>query len=148
MKLISHLSLHSYVLLTTILSTFIPSFHTLTTGNLRTIAGVRFPNAYATASEAAASIEKYRFNCAQKAHSNFTENHTSFVCVLLIAGLHYPKLSCFLGVLWCVARFLYLLGYTRKENAENGRGRHWGSWWSAPHVALMGLAIASSLQIV
>jgi glutathione S-transferase len=135
-----------YVLLTATLSTFITSFHTHLTGEYRAAAKVTFPNAYATAVEAATSPEKYRFNCAQKAHANFTENHTSFVTVLLIAGLKYPKISTALGATWVLARVLYVLGYTRKYDAEDGKGRHWGSWWALPHMALMGFAVASSLQ--
>ena len=96
------------------------------TGDLRDAAAVPFPNAYALAAEAATSPKKYRFNCAQKAHANFTENHASFMCLVLIAGLKFPLLSAGLGALWSVARLLYLVGYTRKENAEDGKGRHLG----------------------
>jgi glutathione S-transferase len=137
-----------YVLLVATASTFIPSYHTHLTDAFRVKSGVPYPNAYATASDAAISKAKFRFNCAQRAHANFTENYTSFVCLLLISGLNYPKLSSFLGGLWCIARLLYLLGYTRKENAENGKGRHWGSWWAVPHILLMCLAISSSLKTV
>ncbi|CAG8971542.1 hypothetical protein HYALB_00005438 [Hymenoscyphus albidus] len=139
---------YRYVLLAATLSTFVPSYHTHVTDAFRAKSGVQYPNAYASAAEAAVSTDKYRFNCAQKAHANLTENHTSFVCALLIAGLKYPKLSAVLGSLWSVARVLYLLGYTRKEHAENGKGRHWGTWWAFPHIILIGLAVASSLKVL
>ncbi|CAD6579459.1 MAG: hypothetical protein ASARMPREDX12_009177 [Alectoria sarmentosa] len=135
---------YKYVLLTATASTFITSFHTNLTGTYRKAARVPFPYPYATATEAATSAEKFRFNCAQKAHANFTENHTSFVFVLLIAGLRFPKSSAVLGAMWCTARVLYALGYTRKYNAEDGKGRHWGTWWSLPHILLMGMAVVSS----
>ena len=118
------------------------------TADLRDDAAVSFPNAYVPAVEAATCPKKYRFNCAQKAHANFTENHASFICLVMIAGLKFPLLSAGLGALWSVARLLYLLGYTRKANAEDGKGRHWGTWWAGPHMILMGLAVASSLTIV
>ena len=109
---------------------------------------MQYPNPYATAAEAATSPEKFRFNCAQKAHANFTENHASFVFLLLIAGLKFPTSSAGLGLLWCMARVLYVLGYTRKYDAEDGKGRHWGTWWAVPHVLLMGMAVISSWTIV
>jgi glutathione S-transferase len=138
---------HRYVLLVATASTCIASLHTNLTARYRKAAGVPFPNPYASHTEAAASIDKFRFNCAQKAHANFTENHASFVFVLLIAGLGYPLWSAILGVSWCIARVLYALGYTRKENAENGKGRHWGSWWALPHLLLMGTAVLSSWRL-
>ncbi|KAF3397059.1 Microsomal glutathione S-transferase 3 [Talaromyces pinophilus] len=130
------------------ISTFLSLMHTNRTGKYRQAAGVEFPNPYAPAAEAAVSPTKFRFNCAQKAHANFTENHTSFLTVILIAGLHYPRASAALGSAWILARFLYLVGYTRKQNAERGKGRHLGTWWAVPHLVLMGLACVSSWKIM
>jgi uncharacterized MAPEG superfamily protein len=49
---------------------------------------------------------------AQRAHANFTENQTSAVAAVLIAGLHFPVISAILGATWSFGRVLYLYGYT------------------------------------
>lgn len=57
---------------------------------------------------------------AQRAHANFTENHSSFLGALLISGLRYPVAAAAIGAVWSVARLLYALGYT-SEAGPQGR---------------------------
>lgn len=49
---------------------------------------------------------------AQRAHANFTENHTPLLGALLIAGLRNPFAAAVLGATWSVGRVIYLYGYT------------------------------------
>jgi glutathione S-transferase len=115
---------------------------------LRKAANVSYPNAYASANEAATSQEKYRFNCAQKAHANFTENHPTFLVALLVTGLRFPLVAASLGAVWNAGRIAYALGYTRKENAENGKGRLIGVWYALAHYPLMLMAAYTSFKLI
>ncbi|KAG7288789.1 hypothetical protein NEMBOFW57_005147 [Staphylotrichum longicolle] len=54
----------------------------------------------------------FAFNCAQRAHANFTENLTPFLGALLVSGLQYPVFAASLGAVWTVGRVLFALGYT------------------------------------
>ena len=122
--------------------------HTFTTISFRKAARVPYPNAYATANEAAASPEKWAFNAAQRAHAQFVEQYPGFLVALGVAGLRYPVAAAGLGASWIVARLLFLLGYTRAKNNENGRGRHLGGWYIAPQLALVGMALWTGVQMV
>jgi len=146
--MVLHLSLpdqYGYVLLAATLSTTIPIYHALQVGSHRKLSGIRPPTLYATTSEAAQSMEKYLYNCAQRAHANFTENHTSFLATLLIAGLQYPLLSSAFGLMWSLARVMYAWGYVRP--IPDGQGRMVGMWWTFPQLGLVGLANAVGLNL-
>ena len=105
-------------------------------------------DAYATAVEAASSPEKWRFNAAQRAHAQFLEQYTLFLVALGIAGLERPQVAAGLGASWVVARLMYLAGYVRATNNENGRGRQVGAWNQVAQVVLMGMAIWTSVKMV
>ncbi|MCJ1289853.1 hypothetical protein MMC34_001386 [Xylographa carneopallida] len=105
-------------------------------GSYRKAARVPYPNAYATATEAAASKEKYLFNCAQRSHAQFIEQLPAFLITLLVSGLRYPVVSAGLGAFWLFCRVLYAIGYTRPQ-FEGGKGRYWGSGYYIPSVALL-----------
>ena len=113
----------------------------------RNKAKVPYPNAYASAEESAKSIEKYQFNCAQRAHANFTENHTNFLVTLLVAGIGMPEISAGLGAMWILGRFLYASGYVRPKQ-DGGKGRYNGIIWYIPHVGLIGMAGWSAWKVV
>ena len=91
----------------------------------RAAAKVPYPNAYASAAEAAESKEKYLFNCAQRAHANYLESLPTFLVSLFVAGLKYPVWSAGLGAAWCVMRVLYGIGYLRTDKPK-GTGRYAG----------------------
>ncbi|KAL2119446.1 hypothetical protein VTJ04DRAFT_6407 [Mycothermus thermophilus] len=93
---------------------FINTLHFFLTGRARKAAKIAYPRSYASEEEAAKDPKAYAFNCAQRAHANFTENLTPFLGSLLIAGLKYPVFSASLGAVWSVARTVYALGYTSK----------------------------------
>ena len=136
----SCLTMRSYVLLTAAASTFfINTWHTILVGSARKAAKVPYPNAYASAAEAAESQDKYLFNCAQRAHYNFLEALPTYLVTLLVAGIRYPVLSAGLGVAWGVARVMYGLGYMRKDK-KGGMGRYAGIWHSPILVILAGMS--------
>ena len=126
----------SYVLLaacsTAVLNQWLGSY----VGSYRQAARVPYPNAYASATDAATSKEKYLFNCAQRAHANILEQLPSFLVTLLVSGLKYPVLSAGMGAFWVVCRVFYAVGYTR-PNYEGGKGRYWGIGYYIPTLALM-----------
>ncbi|MCJ1319964.1 hypothetical protein MMC15_005300 [Xylographa vitiligo] len=105
-------------------------------GSYRKAARVPYPNAYATATEAAASKEKYLFNCAQRSHAQFLEQLPPFLVTLLVSGLKYPVLSAGMGAFWVGCRVLYAIGYTR-PHTEAGKGRYWGAGYYIPTLALL-----------
>lgn len=131
----------SYVVLTAAATTFLGQWHGFNAGLYRRAAQLTYPTPYASESDAASSREKYLFNCAQRAHANYVENHAALLAGLLIAGLKYPLLSAGMGVAWCVARVMYAVGYVSPQK-EGGKGRLVGSWFWLPQ---MGLGVMSGL---
>jgi glutathione S-transferase len=90
----------------------------------------------------------YLFNCAQRAHANFTENHPSATAAMLIAGLRYPLPAAIMGAGWTLSRALYLAGYVRPAWGEAGTGRYKGVMFWLFQAGLIGLAAATGLQMV
>ncbi|PHH78612.1 hypothetical protein CDD80_6583 [Ophiocordyceps camponoti-rufipedis] len=115
------LELPDHLVLAAATSTFfVNTMHAFRTMKFRKASGVEYPQSYATNEQAAKNPSAYRFNCAQRAHHNFTENHTSLLGALLIAGIRYPVPAAALGAGWSLSRILYLLGYT---SSAGPRGR-------------------------
>ncbi|KAK8228716.1 hypothetical protein BKA81DRAFT_403267 [Phyllosticta paracitricarpa] len=143
---------YGYVLFTATGSLFLSTWHAFRVSPFRKAAGVPYPNQYATEeqirSETDANKQKamYLFNCAQRAHYNFIENHTSFLTALFVAGIKYPVASSVMGALWGVGRVLYATGYTRKDK-ENGKGRVLGVWASLIQIGLLGMAAKVGFDI-
>ncbi|KAK3940698.1 microsomal glutathione S-transferase 3 [Diplogelasinospora grovesii] len=103
---------YSYVLVAVTSTFFVNTFHGLLTSRHRKASGVAYPAPYATAEEAAKNPKAYKFNCAQRAHANFTENLVPAVGAMLIAGLRHPVAAAGMGITWSIARVIYALGYT------------------------------------
>ncbi|KAK1778173.1 hypothetical protein QBC45DRAFT_414671 [Copromyces sp. CBS 386.78] len=104
---------YGYVLLATVSTFFVNVFHSLNTGAQRKASGVKYPAAYASQEVAEKDPKAFAFNCAQRAHANFTENLTPAIGAMLIAGLKYPVLAGALGGLWSLSRVFYTIGYTK-----------------------------------
>lgn len=127
-------------------SFFVNTLHMIRTSSLRKESGVKYPNAYASSQEAEKNNRAYTFNCAQRAHANFTENHTSFLGALLISGMYFPLAASTLGTVWSVSRILYLYGYTSQAGPP---GRRIGASGSAlSDLILKFMAAYTSYQIV
>lgn len=97
-------------------------------GQYRKAAGLGYPTPYADSAHlaGAATPEQkhalYLFNCAQRAHGNYLENHGSVLAALLVAGVRYPVTASLLGLGWSVARVAYAVGYTNPGRSD-GKGR-------------------------
>ena len=88
----------------------------------------------------------YLWNCAQRAHGNFLENHTPVVVALLISGLLYPVTSALLGVGWSVSRVAYAVGYTQTQRSD-GKGRLIGAPMWLFQLGLFGLTAVVGYKI-
>lgn len=89
----------------------------------------------------------YLFNCAQRAHGNFLENHSMFIAALLVAGLRYPVTSSVMGVGWIVSRIAYAVGYTRADR-DDGKGRLIGAPFWLFQLGLFGMVGWSGYQML
>ncbi|KAI0472186.1 MAPEG family protein [Xylariaceae sp. FL0804] len=105
---------YGYVLTAAASSFFVNTYHFYLTATARKASGLAYPIPYATAEQAEKDPKAFRFNTAQRAHSNYTENLAPFVGALLIAGLEYPMPAAYLGATWVVGRFWYAYGYVNQ----------------------------------
>ncbi|TWU74720.1 hypothetical protein ED733_005295 [Metarhizium rileyi] len=122
--------IHSLVLAAATSSFFVNTLHMLRTSSLRKTSGVKYPNAYASPEEAEKDSNAYAFNCAQRAHANFTESHTSFLGALLVGGLRFPLTAAVLGASWSLFRVMYLFGYTSQAGPQGRRNGAIGAFLS------------------
>ncbi|KAH7032864.1 uncharacterized protein B0I36DRAFT_320186 [Microdochium trichocladiopsis] len=137
---------YGYVLVAATSSIAVNIIHIILTSGARKRSKIPYPNAYATPEQAAKDPAAYQFNCAQRAHANYTENVTPFLASLLISGLTYPTYAAGLGITWTTGRILYALGYT---SSAGPKGRVIGSTvGSLAAIALFGLSIASAIKFL
>lgn len=113
----------------------------------RVAAKIPYPNTYATAEQAKASKEAYKFNCAQRAHANLLENSSQTMLTLLFAGLFYPTATMYLGAIWVAMRALFAYGYITSEKA-NGQGRLIGGGFWLAQLALIGCSLAAAMKLL
>ncbi|KAK4459761.1 hypothetical protein QBC42DRAFT_273709 [Cladorrhinum samala] len=105
---------YGYVL-TAASSTFFVNFlHFILTARARKASGIQYPTSFASAEQAEKDPKAFKFNCAQRAHANFTENLTPFLGGLLITGLKYPVFAGAAGLAWSVGRASYAVGYSTR----------------------------------
>ncbi|KAI5303496.1 hypothetical protein KEM55_000519 [Ascosphaera atra] len=107
---------------------------------LRHQAKVVYPNYYATPEQAKENKLAEQFNAAQRAHGNFLENMPQTMISTLIAGLKYPTGATVVGLLWVIARIMFLHGYVY-SGLPMGKGRFRGSWFWLAQFALGGMAL-------
>ncbi|KAI8627766.1 membrane-associated proteins in eicosanoid and glutathione metabolism [Xylariaceae sp. FL1651] len=110
---------YGYVLLIATSTLFINSYHKFLSSRARKASGIKYPTPYATQEQADKDPKAYKFNLAQRAHGNFTENLTPFITGLLIAGLRYPNPAAYAGAAWVAGRFAYAYAYV--NHGPNGR---------------------------
>jgi len=139
---------YGYVILAATSTFILNTIHGFNTGSYRKAAGVPYPIAYASDALVKVKPEAHAFNCAQRAHANFTENQSSLVGALLIAGLKFPLTAAAMGAGWSVSRYLYMLGYSRPSWGENGRGRYKGIMFMAFQLGLVGMAGYTGVMMI
>lgn len=120
--------------------------HTVTTGRYRRIAKVDYPAAYAPSSRTDAAA--HNFNCVQRAHAHYTENLTSLLGALLIAGLKYPVAASIMGAGWSLSRYMYMLGYSKGGESGKSRYKRGGSFFWIFQFGLIGMAAWTGISMV
>lgn len=84
------------------------------------------------------------FNNAQRAHHNFLEQLPTALALQLFAGLHKPKATGILGIIYFVARQLYARGY---KGPKGAKGREFGAITGALSIfAMFGIAMHGGLK--
>ena len=103
-----------------------------------------YPNHYATHDQAKTSNEAYKFNCAQRAHSNLMENMPQTIVSMMFSGLEYPMATAALGLGWALTRSLYAVGYVGfgKRFAVGG-----GAFWLF-QAGIWGLCCSSAWKML
>lgn len=107
-----------YVLAASALLPAIGFFHSINTLYWRAQSKTKFPLLFADESvkvDPKIDAAKKRFNCAQKAHLQFTENVNLTLLAGWITGVSYPKEAAGLIAVWAISRFLYVLAYSTGE---------------------------------
>ncbi|KAI1759718.1 membrane-associated proteins in eicosanoid and glutathione metabolism [Hypoxylon sp. FL1150] len=117
---------YGYVLVVAVSSLLVNTFHGFLTVKARRASGLHYPIAYATEEQAAKDPKAFAFNCAQRAHANYTENITTFLCALFISGLRFPVPTAALGAGWVFARVWYAAGYASGGPKGRMRGNYIG----------------------
>ncbi|KAK4169164.1 hypothetical protein QBC43DRAFT_86076 [Cladorrhinum sp. PSN259] len=105
---------YGYVLFAASTTFFVNTLHGFLTGKARRASGIKYPTSFASTEQAEKDVAAFKFNCAQRAHANFTENLTPFLGALLISGLKYPVAAAGAGLVWTTARVLFAIGYVSK----------------------------------
>ncbi|KAI9650349.1 hypothetical protein NHQ30_000362 [Ciborinia camelliae] len=126
---------YGYVILAATSTFILNLMHGINTGRYRRAAKIDYPAAYAPSTRT--DTEAHLFNCAQRAHANFTENHSIAVTALLVSGLEFPRTAALMGAGWSLSRWVYMRGYSR--GGEGGKGRYQGIWFWAFQLGLVGL---------
>ncbi|ELR08937.1 hypothetical protein GMDG_03604 [Pseudogymnoascus destructans 20631-21] len=139
---------YGYVILAATSTFILNTVHGFNTGKFRKAAAIPYPAPYATNEVAKDNDDAYRFNCAQRAHANYTENHTSVLATLLIAGIEFPRVAAGLGATWVVGRYLYMAGYSNLAYGRGGKGRYRGMVAYIGQLGLLGLTIYSGLGMI
>ncbi|CAK9223483.1 unnamed protein product [Sphagnum troendelagicum] len=86
---------------------------------------VFYPTMYAVESE---NPQAKLFNCVQRAHQNVLEFMPTFISLLLVGGLQYPRLAAVLGLVYVVARYFFFKGYSTgdpEKRLTSGGGFHY-----------------------
>lgn len=94
---------YGYCVLVAVFSIFMLMWKAMKVGGARKEFKVGYPTMYHKTND--------HFNCYQRAHQNTLENYPQFLILLLLGGLYNPIVSAAGGVIWCVGRIVYALGY-------------------------------------
>ncbi|PWW76938.1 membrane-associated proteins in eicosanoid and glutathione metabolism [Tuber magnatum] len=135
---------YSYVLASLFATALVSQYHIIMVGGIRKTSKVPYPNAYASAEEAIKDKEKFRFNCAQRAHSNYLENLAVVLPAFLASAIQYPTLSSSLLGIWLAGRVVYARGYVGSQHNSNGGGRYKGIF---NYIGQIGLAVTAGMGV-
>ncbi|CAD5116570.1 DgyrCDS5449 [Dimorphilus gyrociliatus] len=123
---------YGYVILTAVGSQLVNTWLGIKVGKARKQYGVKYPIMY-SCENGGDNI----FNCIQRAHQNTLENNPSFLTLLLIAGIEYPRFAAGAGGIYILGKIAYARGYSTGKP----EGRYWGSFGYIGAISLMGCCI-------
>ncbi|XP_052810817.1 microsomal glutathione S-transferase 3-like [Mya arenaria] len=106
-------------------------------GKARKQYDVKYPKMYA-------EPFNHTFNCIQRAHQNTLEGYPSFLVLLLLGGLLYPRLSAVAGAVWVAGRVAYALGYSTGDPGK----RQYGAFGYFGLFTLLGINIMFGLKLL
>jgi len=103
-------------------------WQTIKVGKARRQAGIKYPQLYAEAAQAASSNDVMKFNCTQRAHQNTLENLPVILASTAITATKYPILAASLCAGWVFSRVLYTIGYSTGDPGKRNlfQGAHGG----------------------
>lgn len=137
-----------YVLAASALLPAVGFFHSLNTLYWRIKSKTNFPLLFADESvkvDYKIDVAKKRFNCAQKAHLQFTENVNLTLVAGWITGVCYPREAAGLITVWAVSRFFYMLAYSTGEPKRRFPPNFFNL---ASQIALIVSAIVTSIKAI
>ncbi|TQV99145.1 hypothetical protein V2A60_004640 [Cordyceps javanica] len=137
---------YGYVLAVATSTFFLNTFHMSRTSTFRKLAKVPYPAPYASDEEVAKNPSAAKFNCAQRAHANYTENLAPFLGALFVAGIQHPVSAAITGGIWSFSRLLYVLGYTSDAGPKGRLLGFVGSF--ASDLVLKGIAAYTCYQLL
>ncbi|KAJ5788194.1 hypothetical protein N7457_003184 [Penicillium paradoxum] len=114
--------------------------HGAITTSLRKEAKMPYPHSYASIEQCKENPKAEQFNCAQRAHANFSENAPQTMLFILVAGLMHPNYATALGASWVFFRTLFMYGYVYSGKPQ-GQGRYMGIFCWLSQGALWGLSV-------
>ncbi|KAF9296857.1 Microsomal glutathione S-transferase 3 [Linnemannia elongata] len=135
---------YGFVVAVAIASCLLVFFFGAKVTSYRKIAQVPLPFLYADANECKEDHKKLIFNCYQRIHQNTLEGFTTYLVMLLLAGLEYPIASAALGGVWCVGRYLYYYGYS----SGHPNSRKLGAFGHLGWLGLLGLAGKMAFDLI
>ncbi|RYP20087.1 hypothetical protein DL765_003013 [Monosporascus sp. GIB2] len=130
---------YGYTITVAATSLLLHTYHGYLAARARRASGIPYPNAYATAEQAEKDPKAMAFNCAQRAHANYTENITPFLGSLLISSLAFPRAGAALGATWVLGRILYAVGYTGRKGPRGRIPGFYLSFLSGAALAVMSI---------
>lgn len=120
-------------------------WQSLLVSRARKLAGIKYPQMYATKEEESLSPSARKYNCTQRAHQNTLENLSQFYVSLFIAGIDFPRVATGAAATWLVGRVLYTTGYTSGDPAKRTPGAIMSS---LSILVLLGTSLASAYNLV
>lgn len=134
-KIVEDLPEHyGYVVLVGAGSTFLNMWMGINVGMARKKYEVPYPTMY--------SQDNKMFNCIQRAHQNTLESHPTFLMLLLVGGLQYPKACAGFGLVYIISRIAYAKGYYTGE-PDN---RRWGAFGHLAELGMLGAVLGLAVR--
>lgn len=86
------------------------------------------------------------FNCVQRGHQNTLEFMPAFVGLLLMSGLHCPRVAAVFGFMYTLARIQYFRGYSTGNASSRYSGGARFQWLGL--IGLLFCTIAFALHLL